>query len=60
MKADVIVFDPHTIIDHASWSDPHRLSTGVEHVWVNGEQVLANGTHTGAKPGTRVYGNGAG
>lgn len=60
MKADVIVFDPHTIIDHATYTDPHHLSTGVEHVWVNGEQVLTNGTHTGAKPGTRVYGSGAG
>ncbi len=59
MKADVIVFDPDTIIDHATYTDPHHLSTGVEHVWVNGEQVLAGGVHTGAKPGTRVYGNGA-
>lgn len=59
MKADVITFDPHTIIDHATYSEPHALSTGVHDVWVNGTHVLADGTHTGATPGQRVLGPGA-
>lgn len=58
MKADVIVFDPDTIIDRATYTDPHHLSEGVEHVWVNGEQVLADGVHTGATPGKQVFGPG--
>ena len=58
MLADVVVFDPESVIDHASYDDPHRLSTGVMHVWVNGEQVLRDGEHTGALPGRRVYGPG--
>jgi dihydroorotase/N-acyl-D-amino-acid deacylase len=59
MLADVVVFDPESVIDHASYDDPHRLSTGVMHVWVNGERVLRDGEHTGALPGRRVYGPGA-
>lgn len=54
MKADVIVFDPDTIIDHSVYTDPHHLSTGVRDVWVNGERVLANAQHTGALPGEQV------
>ena len=60
MKADVIVFDPATIQDHATWTDPHQLSTGVRDVWVNGTRVLANGSHTGAAPGQWVKGPAAG
>jgi N-acyl-D-amino-acid deacylase len=56
--ADVIVFDPNTIIDKATFEDPNQLSVGVEQVWVNGVQVLANGKHTGAKPGKLVRGPG--
>lgn len=56
--ADVIIFDPLTIQDHATFQDPHQLSTGVSHVWVNGEQVLKNGEHTGALPGRVVRGPG--
>jgi dihydroorotase/N-acyl-D-amino-acid deacylase len=59
MLADVVVFDPATITDHATYSDPHRLSTGILHVWVNGVQVLQDGQHTGATPGRQVYGPGA-
>lgn len=54
MKADVIVFNPDTIIDHSVYTDPHHLSTGVRDVWVNGERVLADSEHTGAKPGQQV------
>jgi N-acyl-D-amino-acid deacylase len=56
--ADVVVFDPDTIQDHATFEDPHQYSTGVVHVWVNGTQVLKDGEHTGAKPGRVVRGPG--
>ncbi len=56
--ADVVVFDPETIQDHATFEDPHQLSTGVYHVWVNGEQVLKETEHTGATPGRVVRGPG--
>jgi len=58
MKADVIVFDPATIIDHSEYTDPHKLSTGVRDVFVNGVGVVRNGEHTGETPGTRVLGPG--
>jgi N-acyl-D-amino-acid deacylase len=56
--ADVVVFDPQTIQDHATFEKPHQYSTGVKHVFVNGTQVLANGEHTGARPGRVVRGPG--
>ena len=56
--ADVVVFDPKTIQDHATYEKPHQYSTGMRHVWVNGTQVLKNGEHTGAKPGQVVRGPG--
>jgi N-acyl-D-amino-acid deacylase len=49
--ADIVVFDPETIADHATYADPHRYATGVVDVFVNGEQVLRRGEHTGARPG---------
>ena len=58
MYADVVVFDPATVIDRATYTDPHRLSEGVREVWVNGERVLRGGQHTGAMPGQRVHGPG--
>jgi N-acyl-D-amino-acid deacylase len=56
--ADVVVFDPMTIQDHATYTQPQQYSTGVQHVFVNGVQVLRNGEHTGAKPGRVVRGPG--
>ena len=56
--ADLAIFNPETIQDHATFSEPHQLSTGMIHVFVNGEQVLKNGKHTGAKPGRVVRGPG--
>lgn len=56
--ADVVVFDPQTIQDHATFEQPHQYSTGVMHVFVNGIQVLKDGAHTGAKPGRVVRGPG--
>jgi len=56
--ADIAIFDPETITDHATFEDPHRYSTGMIHVFVNGEQVLADGEHTGATPGRVVRGPG--
>lgn len=56
--ADIVVFDPATIKDNATFEEPHRYASGVEHVWVNGVQVLQNGEHTGATPGRFVRGPG--
>jgi dihydroorotase/N-acyl-D-amino-acid deacylase len=59
MFADVVVFDDRTIIDLATPEKPHQLSRGVEHVFVNGVQVLRDGRHTGATPGRVLKGPGA-
>ena len=56
--ADLAIFNPETIQDHATFAKPHQLSTGMIHVFVNGEQVLKNGKHTGAMPGRVVRGPG--
>ena len=56
--ADIVVFDPARIQDHATYEKPHQYATGVAHVFVNGVQVLKNGGHTGAKPGRVVRGPG--
>ena len=56
--ADIVIFDPRTIQDHATFDKPHQYSTGVRDVFVNGVQVLRGGEHTGALPGRVVRGPG--
>ena len=56
--ADLAIFNPETIQDHATFAEPHQYSTGMVHVFVNGEQVLKDGEHTGATPGKVVRGPG--
>ena len=56
--ADVVVFDPGRIQDHATYQRPHQYATGVRDVFVNGQPVLQQGEHTGAKPGRVVRGPG--
>lgn len=56
--ADLVVFDQETVTDHATFEEPHQYATGVEHVFVNGVQVLDDGEHTGATPGRVVRGPG--
>ncbi len=52
--ADVVVFDPATIRANATFENPRQYATGVAHVFVNGQQILRDGEHTGAKPGRVV------
>ena len=56
--ADIVVFDPNAVKDHATFAKPLQYATGVEHVFVNGKQVLKDGEHTGATPGRVVRGPG--
>jgi N-acyl-D-amino-acid deacylase len=56
--ADVVVFNPATVDDHATFDKPHQLASGVMDVFVNGTQVLKDQEHTGAKPGRFVRGPG--
>ncbi len=56
--ADVVVFDPARVEDHATFEKPHQYAVGMRHVFVNGTQVLKDGEHTGAKPGRAVWGPG--
>jgi N-acyl-D-amino-acid deacylase len=58
MFADVVVFDPATIADRATFDKPHQYAVGMKHVFVNGVQVLKDGEHTGAKPGRALAGPG--
>jgi N-acyl-D-amino-acid deacylase len=58
MFADVVVFDPKTIADRATFENPHQFAVGVKDVFVNGVQVLKDGEHTGSKPGRALWGPG--
>jgi N-acyl-D-amino-acid deacylase len=58
MWADVTIFNPATVIDHATYEQPHQYATGIEYVIVNGKLVLDAGKHTGARPGAILYGAG--
>lgn len=58
MFADVVVFDPATIADRATFEKPHQYAVGVKQVFVNGVQVIKDGEHTGAKPGRALWGPG--
>jgi N-acyl-D-amino-acid deacylase len=57
--ADVVIFDPETVGDRATFEDPHQLSVGIRDVWVNGQRVIKDSAHTGATPGQVVTGPGA-
>jgi N-acyl-D-amino-acid deacylase len=50
-KADIVIFNSETIKDEATFGDPHRYPTGIQYVMVNGEVVVGQGEHTGARPG---------
>jgi N-acyl-D-amino-acid deacylase len=54
--ADVVIFDPNTIQDHATYEHPHQLATGLDEVWVNGVRALRHGQATGAASGRAVRG----
>ena len=56
--ADVVVFDPQAIRDHATYDQPLQYATGVQYVLVNGSLVVEDGAHSGAKPGQFVRGPG--
>jgi N-acyl-D-amino-acid deacylase len=58
MFADVVVFDPASIADRATFEQPHQYSVGMRHVFVNGVQVLKDGEHTDARPGRALWGPG--
>ena len=58
MFADVVVFDPATVSDRATFAQPHQYAVGMKHIFVNGVQVLKDGEHTGATPGRALWGPG--
>ncbi len=56
--ADVVIFDPKTIADRATFEQPHQYSVGMQHVFVNGKQILKDGEHTGITSGRALWGPG--
>lgn len=57
--ADVVIFDPDTIEDRATWTEPTQYPVGIDYVLVNGVVVVERGRHTGARPGRVMRGPGA-
>ena len=57
--ADIVIFDPEKIQDHATFNEPLQYASGVVHVFVNGEHVIKNGNHLGVFPGRFIKGSGA-
>jgi len=57
MWADLVLFDPETVIDRSTFGDPFVLSTGVRKVWVNGRLVWDEAATTGATPGRVIGGS---
>jgi N-acyl-D-amino-acid deacylase len=51
MRADLVLFDADTVVDNATYTDPHQYPSGIGYVVVNGMIVVENGEHTGARPG---------
>ena len=58
MIADIVVFDAGSVIDKATYAEPHQYSEGFKYVLVNGIPVVEEGKHTGARPGKLLYGAG--
>ena len=58
MDADIVVFDAATVMDNATYAEPHQYSTGFKYVLVNGVPVVEEGKHNGARPGKALYGPG--
>ena len=54
MKADLVVFDPASVRDQATFDDPHRYPVGIQHVLVNGVVVVQDGNHSGSRPGAVI------
>jgi N-acyl-D-aspartate/D-glutamate deacylase len=55
LAADIVVFDPSTVIDKATYTKPHQFPEGINYVIVNGQIVVKDGVHTGAKPGKALF-----
>jgi N-acyl-D-amino-acid deacylase len=53
--ADIVIFDPDRIIDHATYTKPHQFPSGIDYVLVNGHVVVKKGKHTGALPGKAIF-----
>jgi len=55
LAADIVIFDPETVIDKATYNEPHQFPEGINYVIVNGKIVVKDGIHTGAKPGIALF-----